>query len=139
MTLGINANLCQTVLLSDPAESVYTTGIKTTTATTRTTVLEHTVASGKDFYIFAYSINKETNNSAGSFPSSLEVKPTSGSSVVYDTGSIPDGSANSLPNWSESRDTGVKIATAGQKVQLWVSPTRTTSTVWFGKIIGVEK
>ena len=140
MATGINSNLCLSdVLLALPAETVAVAASITTATVSKTKIVEHTVTTGKDFYILAYSVTKETNNTTGANPCSLEVETLPGTTTVYDKGAWQDGSNHTAQVWSESRDTGIKIATAGNKVQLYVSPGRTTATAWFGKIIGVER
>lgn len=138
MTVGINANLCKDVVLSDPDDTIYSTGTITTSATTKSAIVSRQVATGKDFYIFAYSVTRQTDNSTGAAPATLEVQANNGTITVVDSGAWNDAS-HAFPDWSETRDTGFKIATAGQTVSLQVVPTRTSATVWFGKIIGVER
>lgn len=139
MTVGINSNLCKTVVLADPSESIYVTGVLTTSATTRVKILEHTVSAGKDFYIFAYSVSRQSGASTGLMPVTLEIEHASGPNTIADSASWMDGSNDVFPDWSEKRETGFQIAIAGEKVQLWITPTRAKSTDWFAKIVGVER
>lgn len=139
MTVGINANLCNSVVLANPTQSIVTSATVTTTSTTKTKILEHTVASGKNFYLFAYSLTRQTGNATGAVPATLEVQHASGPNTVIDSGAWPDGSNNVVPNWSEITDTGFEIALSAEKVQIYVTPGRATATNWFAKLVGIER
>jgi len=110
-----------------------------TVSTSRTKVVDYNVSAGKDFYVLEYSLVRETDNNAGANPCSLEVETSSGIFSVIDKGSFPDGSNHDVSMWAPSRDVGLKIATAGQTVAVYIEPGRRNSTVWFGKIVGIER
>lgn len=122
-----------------PSRTVYAKGSATTTSTTRTKILEYIVTTGKDFYIVAYSCTKKTGNTTGAEPCTLEIESSGPTFTVFDAGNITDGSADVLMTWQESLGVAVKIATSGQKVQIYVAAGRNTSTSWFAKIIGLER
>lgn len=142
MAVGINGNICDTssaALLFDPSEIIWQTGTVTTNSTARTIVVSYLVPAGKDFYIVNYSVSKTSNNDIGAVPSSLEILTPPSTLTIKDSGYAGAGTYGNAAIWGglNTYGFGIKIATAGQTIRLYVVATGTTSTGWFGKIVGV--
>jgi hypothetical protein len=142
LVVGINGNICgqeSALHLYDPGDVVWETGTVTTTSTAKTKIVEYTVPTGKDFYLINYSLTRRTDNQTGATPVSLEIETSGPTFTVRDTGAIPDGSSVASPEWQGSNlfGNGIKVATAGEKVQIYVVAGRPTGTSWFAKIVGV--
>jgi hypothetical protein len=123
--------------VADPANQVWQHVQLTNYASTaEKEIIAYLVPAGKDFYVIRYSISHGTNDGNDAIPASLKV----GASLV--TAAYLDRTfLNTLTPTSEVWDVrfpnAQKIATAGQYVYLAVTPNTTTSTSWWGTLVGV--
>jgi hypothetical protein len=122
--------------VADPANTVITQGEITTTATTADQIIvSYTVPAGKSFYLASFFISRITDNSVGAIPASLAVFTSPSTTVVRRRlGLRSTASGNVI--WESIFPTAVQIALAGDVVRVRVTPTGTTSTVWFASITG---
>lgn len=126
--------------VANPADTVWEKQELKTPTTAKTTVVEHIVQTGKDFYITDYTLNRLTDNNVGFQPATLEVVKADTTIEIFDQAGA--SSITDTIEWKEHLGEGKKIATAGDKVRLTVTPTGTGGgggTTWFGKILGTTR
>lgn len=114
------------------ANHVSTTGTLTTTATTANqVVVTYTVPGGKDFLYCGHNLGKDQAVNAIDFaPARLRVGGTQ--IMAYSSAGSTDRC------WAPpSPAMPIKIATAGQVVEIVITPSGSTSTVWRGVLLGI--
>lgn len=121
----------------DTTGDIVLYGTLTTSATTANqVVVTHTVTAGKTFYLCGFSLNKVAS-AAGAISAAGGRMALQANGADIDQSAAP-ASATAVIDWVRQYSVAFPIATAGQVVRLVVTPSANTSTVWAGRLIGIE-
>lgn len=122
-----------------PNTNVYTYSELTTTAVTANQViLTYTVPANVTFYLVGYSMTRVDLTST-SCPAPFRLVANS---IVLKRFAVDWNGGNGFGNymiWSENYPYPFPVATAGQVIQITVTPSDVTSTTWGASILGIIK
>ena len=138
--ISVNVAIKETPV-ANPGDSVWmipAVNPYTTTTTAKATVVEYTVPANKEFYLAGWSLSKITVNSIAGSPGTIEVRNAADTvTTLYDKMILETPATGGLAIWAPPTITPIRIAVAGEKVRLTVTPSGGNTTEWFGKLVGI--